>query len=124
MLVNSPTKWALAFLGATASGLVADGLVHFANQDLPFMADFLGGVAFHGIFVWVGVELAPRQSRKALPVVAAVSVALAAAMTIGTVLYAPNEPAWADYAIGLGRLVGVGLGAVISGRMKLTQRSQ
>ena len=97
MLVNSPTKWALAFLGATASGLVADGLVHFANQDLPFMADFLGGVAFHGIFVWVGVELAPRQSRKALPVVAAVSVALAAwagnhSTTSNSESWSPTEP--------------------------------
>lgn len=124
MLVNSLTKWVLVFAGATAGGLVADGLVHFANQDLPFMADFLGGVAFHGIFVWVGVELAPRQSNKALLVVAVVSVVLAAALTIGTVLYAPNKLAWADYAIGFGRLIGVGLGAVISDRVKLTQRSQ
>ena len=108
ILDNSLARWALVFPGATAGGLIADGLIHFANRDLPFISDILGGVAFHGVFVWLGFELAPPSTR-ALPAIAVVSVVLAAALTAGTILFAPSTPAWADYAIGFGRLTGAGL---------------
>ena len=105
----SMLRWILVLGAALIGALAADGLLHLANPELPFLADVLGGAAFHCVFVIAGTQAAPEPTRRATHVLALLSLLLAIALTTLTVVYAPSSPAWSDYVIGLGRVSGVAL---------------
>lgn len=102
-------RWIIVLPIAFIGGLAADGFIHFANSEFPFISDVLGAAAFHGVFVWLGVEVAPSHRDSALRILTTISLVIGIILTVGTVIYAPSIPAWTDYFIGLARFVGAGL---------------